>query len=295
MNIFDIQRGSYHDGPGIRTVVFLKGCNLSCTWCQNPESQAVKPQMMFYSELCGGCGKCVESCSSDALYLEDKVIRYNEKKCRFCRKCVEACCYEARTFSGRDVPEHEILKEVLKDEQMYRISGGGLTLSGGEPLLQASRCRLLLEAVKSRGIHTLIETAGNVRWQCLEEVLPYTDSIFMDLKHLDEKMHRIYCGCSNQTILENIRRLAKENVDLTVRTPVIPEVNDSEEDIRSMAGFLRECGVKKYELLTFHTLGANKYTALGERYVWKNKEMLTREKMESLRRAAWEEGGYAYE
>lgn len=284
MRIFDIQRGSFHDGPGIRTVIFLKGCNMSCSWCQNPESQSGQTEMMFYENMCGHCSMCVDVCPTKVLSIGGEKIHYNPQKCILCRKCEDECCYGARYFVGKEVNEDEILREVLEDKEMYRISGGGLTLSGGEPLLQARSCKCLLEKAKAEGIHTLIETAGNVEWKCFEEILPYTDTIYIDLKVLDEKKHKNYCGCSNSRILFNIEKLHYTGITMKVRVPIIPGVNDDEKSIQQIADFLQEKGIKRCQLMPFHNLGSNKYTALGKKYVWSSYKTPSKTTMNSLKR-----------
>lgn len=290
MKVFDIQRGSFHDGPGIRTVVFLKGCNMSCTWCQNPESVSGQMQMMYYETMCSKCGECVEICPAKALYLENGQVHYDASKCTLCRKCEDVCCYDARYFVGDEISEEDIFQEVMEDREMYRISGGGLTLSGGEPLLQPRACRRLLKLAKEQKIHTLIETAGNLEWGCFEEVRPFTDQFYIDLKMMDEDMHKKYCGCSNNRILFNIEKLQYAGMNIKVRTPVVPGVNDDEESIRQIALFLRKIGVRDYQLMPFHSLGNNKYTALGKQYEWKDGKTPSQEKMEILRNIARREG-----
>lgn len=284
LNVFDIQRGSYHDGPGIRTVVFLKGCNLSCFWCQNPESQDTKKQVLFYKSRCVECGACVEICPSKCYEVTEEGIVYHRENCIGCGACIPGCCGEALEMSGKMMSVDDVLAEIMKDEAYYRLSGGGMTVSGGEPLLQAEPLKELLKKAKEAGINTAIETAANVGNKVLEEVLPLVDFIFIDLKLLDSELHRKYCGCKNDKIIDNIKRVAEKGLDLTIRTPVIPGVNDDENVIREMALFVKKLGVKNYELLPFHKMGGNKYKALGLDYAANSLETISKNKIDELKK-----------
>ena len=248
--IFDIQRFSIYDGPGIRTNVFFKGCNLRCLWCHNPESQSMKNQLMFYSNKCVGCGKCAEICKNTFT-----------QNCTACGKCVAVCDREARKITGRTVSVDEIVNEVLKDRAFYETSGGGVTLSGGEPLLQIDFAVEILKRCKQNGINTAIETAANVPWSSFEKILPYVDNVLCDIKCVDEEKHRKFTGVSNRTILENAEKLKKENVNLVFRMPVIPTLNDSE--VEAVSKF---AGDTPLELLAYHKTGSDKYKALGVEY-----------------------------
>ena len=194
-NIFDIQRNSFVDGPGIRTTVFFKGCNLHCTWCHNPESQSAKPEMMFYKNKCTGCGKCREKCPN-AL-----------EKCELCGKCTIYCPHDAREICGKEYTVDEVLKEILKDKTFYDNSGGGVTFSGGECMLQIDFLEEILKECKKNGIHTAVDTAGHVPFEFFERIIPYTDLFLYDVKCFDSDKHRQYTGVENQLILKNLKRL----------------------------------------------------------------------------------------
>lgn len=284
MNIFDIQHSSYHDGPGIRTVVFLKGCNLRCFWCQNPESQNRKRELMCYPELCIGCRKCEAVCLEECHEFRGEEHIFLREKCIRCGSCAENCYAEALVMNGKMVEEADILVEILKEEELFRISGGGVTLSGGEPLLQPDACRVLLEKVKHEKINTLIETAGNVPWENFEEILPCTDFFFYDVKLMDHERHQSCCGVSNEYILENLVKLSERTEKVTVRMPVIPGVNDNAEEIRALAEFVTEkTRIRDIQLLPFHRLGKGKYDALGREYEAAHLKSPSGEKMEQLR------------
>ena len=248
--IFDIQRNSFVDGPGIRTTVFFKGCNLRCKWCHNPESQSFEKQMMFYKDKCTGCGKCREVCPNHL------------QSCDFCGKCELYCPADARKVCGREYTPAEVFAEVIKDKAFYDNSGGGVTFSGGECMLQLDFLCEILEKCKSAGIHTAVDTAGNVPWESFEKILPFTDLFLYDIKAFDAELHRKGTGVSNELILENLKNLSGR-ADIIVRIPVIGGYNDNDEEIRQIADFLKQIKIIKAELLPYHAMGEHKYTALG--------------------------------
>ena len=251
--IFDIQRNSFVDGPGIRTTVFFKGCNLKCAWCHNPESQSAKPQMMFYKDKCTGCGKCKSVCP------------YHLEQCELCGKCTLYCPVDARKVCGKEHTVDEVLKEVLKDKAFYETSGGGVTFSGGECMLQIDFLAEILKKCKENGIHTAVDTAGHIPFESFEKILPYTDLFLYDIKIFDSQKHKQYVGVSNELILENLKKLFERKAKLWIRIPVIPDVNDSIEEIQKMKDFLKTIGTaEKIELLPYHAMGENKYRAIGK-------------------------------
>lgn len=238
--IFDIARNSYVDGPGIRTTVFLKGCNLKCAWCHNPESQIVKKQMMFYKNKCIGCGKCKEVCP------------YNLERCDFCGKCELFCAREARKICGKEMTVEEIFAEIIKDKTFYDNSGGGVTFSGGECMLQSGFLAKILKKCKEADIHTAVDTAGYVSFESFEKVLPYTDLFLYDVKSMNSEIHQKFVGVDNELILENLAKLLKIGAKVWVRVPIIPTVNDTEEEmIRLKAFLLRNGEPEKTELLHY--------------------------------------------
>ena len=250
---FDIQRNSFVDGPGIRTTVFFKGCNLKCAWCHNPESQSAKPQMMFYKDKCTGCGKCKSVCP------------YHLEQCELCGKCTLYCPVDARMVCGKEHTADEVLKEVLKDKAFYETSGGGVTFSGGECMLQIDFLVEILKKCKENGIHTAVDTAGHIPFESFEKILPYTDLFLYDIKIFDSQKHKQYVGVSNELILENLKKLFERKAKLWIRIPIIPDVNDSIEEIQKIKDFLKTIGTaEKIELLPYHAMGENKYRAIGK-------------------------------
>lgn len=287
LNVFDIQRGSYHDGPGIRTVVFLKGCNLSCHWCQNPESQSVHTDIMYFKNKCIGCGACAEVCPCGCISLIPEGLQISRAACKHCGLCADHCYSGALERVGKMMTPEEVLDIVRKDQHMYKLSRGGMTLSGGDPLLQSSDCLTLLQLAKEEGIDTAIETAGNVRWDIFASLLPYLNHVIMDLKTLNEEKHQAYCGVSNKRIMDNLRKLScMEGFDILIRTPVIPKVNDRPEDIEEIATFLKQCGLTKYELLPYHEFGLYKYEALGKTCKMEKGIEITKDQIQTLRKIA---------
>lgn len=252
--VFDIQRASFVDGPGIRTTVFFKGCNLRCAWCHNPEIQSARVEMLFHENRCTKCGKCKVLCP------------YSLKKCDFCGKCSLYCPQDSREICGKKYTAEEVLYEVVKDLAVYESSGGRVTFSGGECMLQIDFLEAVLKACKSRGIHTAVDTAGQVPFDYFERVIPFTDLFLYDVKCFDSEKHRQYTGAPNGLILSNLEKLLNTGKDVWVRIPIIPTVNDSEEELLEIKNLLLSFSYpKKVELLPYHALGAHKYAALGKR------------------------------
>jgi pyruvate formate lyase activating enzyme len=267
--IFNIQRFSVHDGPGIRTTVFLKGCPLRCLWCDNPESQQLEAQMVFWSERCIHCDACLSICPESALEVDAKGNRrWLLEQCTLCGRCTEVCYAGALEQIGRRATVGEVLAEVEADRRFYEQSGGGVTLSGGEPLGQPSFSRGLLQAIHERGIHTAIETSGYGAWSVWLELLPHLDLILYDLKELDPERHQMMTGVSNRLILDNLRQLADTGKKVIVRRPVIPGYNDSPESIHALARFVSSLQtIEEIDLLPYHRFGRAKYDRLGKEYV----------------------------
>ncbi len=265
--VFNIQRFSIHDGPGIRTTVFLKGCNLRCFWCHNPESINPGPELQLFLQKCIGCGKCFEICPVNAHQVIDGQRVFLREICSGCGKCAEFCYAEALVMAGEEMTVEEVVEEVEKDKAFYDNSGGGVTLSGGEALLQKDFAKAILIESKKRGLHTVVDTAGNVPWQLFEEVLPYVDLFLYDIKVLDDKKHRRATGVGNERILDNFSKLAMAGKDICIRIPVIPNLNDNKEEMEKMAAFIKGLnGIHTVELLPFHGLGEGKYESLGMEY-----------------------------
>lgn len=267
--IFDIVRNSFVDGPGIRTTVFFKGCNLSCAWCHNPESQEHSPQMMFYKDKCIGCGKCLEVCK-------------NPDNCILCGKCTFYCPADARKICGKEYTVDEVFAEIIKDKAYYDNSGGGVTFSGGECMLQIDFLTEILKKCKENGIHTAVDTAGHIPFEHFERILPYTDLFLYDIKILDSEKHKKYVGVDNYLILDNLKKLFENNANIWIRIPVIENVNDSTEEMEKIKDFLNQNGKNaKIELLPYHSIGENKYYAIGRKS--QNFSTPSKEKIEELK------------
>ena len=265
--IFDIQRFSIHDGPGIRTTVFLQGCNLKCFWCHNPESQPPGPQIQFFPDKCILCRQCSEVCPEHAQLVLDGKRVFVRDLCTICGLCVETCFARALVIKARTMSVEQVLAEVERDRDYYENSHGGVTFSGGEPALQKDFLVELLRASKQHGLHTAVDTAANLPWPTIEELVPYTDLFLVDIKAFDEETHRRSTGAGNERILQNLHLLRAAGAAVWVRVPVIPGYNDNAAELGQIAGFLAGLkGIQRVELLPFHHLGAGKYDSLGLAY-----------------------------
>ena len=269
--VFNIQTYCIHDGPGIRTTVFLKGCPLRCIWCANPESNTVKPQLMTYSSKCTGCGKCVGACPNNAIKvvwnseLEKAYAVTVRSKCTDCGKCVSACYQEARELAGTMRTVRSVIDQVKRDKLIFDGSGGGMTISGGEALMHADFSANLFAAAHAEGIHTTVESCSFASPEVIDKVFRHVDLGYLDVKHMDSEKHREYTGVGNEQILENIRHVAVEmKIPVVIRVPTIPGCNDDEENIRKTAQFALEIGAQKVHLLPYHRLGESKRDSLGE-------------------------------
>ncbi len=268
--IFDIERFRNEDGPGIRTIIFFKGCPLRCDWCSNPFGLAPAPQLVVNQERCVGCGNCVAVCP-DVNRLVNQTVRADFSKCRTCGKCVPVCPVGARKIMGKEYTVHDLFQEVAKDAAFYRRSGGGVTLSGGEVLLQYEAAADLLKRCRKNYISTCIETSAFAPWEQLEQVARYCDYVFVDLKHTDDMKHKERVGVSNKLILSNIQRLcsyaAERETVVIVRKPIIPDYNDDDAETIRTAEFLSHlAGSPEINLLPYHNFGESKYEMIGLTY-----------------------------
>lgn len=288
--ITNIQGYSIHDGPGIRTVVFLKGCSLSCAWCANPECISPEVQVGFIKNLCAGCGECIRVCPENAITYDPAKHRIDETRCTACLKCVEGCLYNALVRYGREMDAAEVFEEVRRDRMFYG-DDGGVTASGGEPLLRAGFVRELFELCKSDGIGTCVETSGNVAPERLLEVLPVTDHLLFDLKLMDPELHRRYTGQSNDVILQNARLASARGADILFRIPLIPTVNDTAENIAKTAEFVKSLpAAPAVQIMPYHRLGDSKYKALGITYTLPHLKVMKQEELEAVQQAYLKEG-----
>lgn len=285
--ISNIQRYSVNDGYGIRTIVFLMGCTMRCAWCQNPETISARPGLMFMPDLCTACGACTAVCPNGATICPDGRTGVERDRCKECFLCVKECYFGARKASSHEWSVEQVVKEVLKDEVFFRNSAGGLTLSGGEALMSSGFCREVLRRVHDEeGLHTAIETAGNVPYSAFAEVLPYTDLFLYDIKLLDEKAHKKWTGVSNKLILANLNRLLDSKAEIIVRIPLLAGINDGRE-FNAIADYVSTLsGVKELHILPYHTLGESKYNHLGMTYPLPEVKEENEEEVERCRRYA---------
>jgi pyruvate formate lyase activating enzyme len=264
--VFDIQRYSLHDGPGLRTNVFLKGCGLSCRWCSNPEAKNPRPEIAFFQNSCFLCGDCIPVCTEGAILFEDGHITWDRLKCNQCGQCAEVCLSHAFSLIGREMTAGAVIADVLRDAVFYS-GNGGLTLTGGEPIMQPVFAGAILRLAKSEGIHTAIETCGAVSWENIKRLLPYLDLVLFDIKHVNREVHRYFTGASNAIILDNLRRTVQAGANVVVRVPLIPGFNDDIESLTGIAEFVQRLQVvREVHVLAYHTLGRAKYRALGLPY-----------------------------
>lgn len=296
--VFDIQRYCVHDGPGIRTTVFLKGCSLRCFWCHNPESLSPRPQLITYPHKCIGCGKCGALCPNRCFGGAAGPAALNRAACRACGACAKTCYAGALVMSGKTWRVDEVMKQVLTDAVFYKNSGGGMTCSGGEPLAQADFTAELFAAARENGVHTALDTAGNVDFSRFEQALPWTDLVLFDFKAADPGLHEQGTGSRNERILANLERLAGSGdfqVPVWIRIPVIPGFNNTRDNMEATAAFLKKLPrVRRLELLPYHQLGASKYEGLGMSYGHRDLAPPTKGEMASLA-AAFEGSHYTVE
>lgn len=280
--IINIQKYSIHDGPGIRTTIFFKGCPLSCWWCHNPESQNPRQEIMFFEERCTGCGLCAKKCPQKAIIIEKGYPVVDEHKCSLCRKCTDFCPNNARQYVGKEVTVSELMKEVMKDEVFYEESGGGVTFSGGEPLIHIDFLNEVLKKCKEKGVHTAVDTSGCVPWESFEKIFDKVDLFLYDIKHMDNEKHIKYIGSENTNILENLKMLSDRGCKIFVRMPIIAGVNDDEDHIADAIKFLSKLKVEQVNLLPYHKMGMDKYKRLKKTYMLSGSEMPSDKVMEEI-------------
>lgn len=289
--VFNIQRFSIHDGPGIRTTVFMKGCPLRCLWCSNPESQGGSPELIVRDINCKGCGACAAACPRGAITLsreEGRTIHWD--KCDGCLQCVDACIYNSLNRCGQFMGMSEVLDEVIRDEAFYRNSGGGITVSGGEAMSQPDFVLNLLEASRERGLHTALDTTGHTAWERLEGVMPFVDLILWDIKHLDTREHKKATGVGNERILDNLEKASGLGKTIWLRIPLIAGFNDAFEHIRELTVLGKKTKAEKISLLPYHEGGKSKSGQLGRPYPFPEGKTPSDEHIEHLKRRIEAEG-----
>jgi pyruvate formate lyase activating enzyme len=285
--IFDIKKFSIHDGPGIRTTVFLKGCSLSCWWCHNPEGRTSREELILRQDRCIACRACVEACDRGAVPPDGGAVVTSREQCAACGACVEVCYAGARELVGRKVTVADVMAEVERDLPFYDQSGGGVTFSGGEPLSQPAFLHALLKACEARGLHTVLDTCGFAAWEVLDSVRAYVDLFLYDLKLMDDARHREVTGVSNKPILHNLSRLSREGHRIILRVPVIPEVNDDQANMRQIARFAAALpSLRRVDLLPYHRIGRDKYQRLGKDCLMPEVDPPTRERVRDMARVA---------
>lgn len=282
--IFDIKRFAVHDGPGIRTTIFLKGCSLQCQWCHNPESIHRYPELFINAERCIGCNTCVAVCPNGAHRLTSTGKKsFDRNQCTTCGQCVEHCYAGALLMAGRYVTIEDVMAVIREDATFYALSNGGITLSGGEPLVQDKFAVALLQQAKSEAFHTALDTSGHVDWDVFERALPFLDLVLYDLKHIDPVLHQQYVGASNRRILMNLRKLSRRRVPIEIRMPIIPTINDAYDDIESAALFLVSLkSLQSVRLLAYHRFAASKYRSVGRVNCMPNVPVPTREQLQNI-------------
>ena len=274
--VFNIQRYSIDDGPGVRTTVFFKGCPLTCDWCSNPESQNPIPEVSWRYTSCKQCGTCVNACPEKALTLGDGDIRVEHKKCKLCGKCVDVCLQEALSISGKQMTVDEVFNVVKRDFDYYEASGGGVTASGGEILGQADFVSALFKKCREENIGTCADTSGFGDPAALKKILQHADIVLYDLKHMDPGEHTRACGQSNELILSNLGTAFKSDAEVVVRVPLIPEYNTSDEALNAIAQAVCELARdSEVNIMPYHRYGANKYRMLGKTYLLEDLRELT--------------------
>jgi pyruvate formate lyase activating enzyme len=283
--VFNIQRYSIDDGPGVRTTVFLKGCPLTCPWCSNPESWNPLPEVAWRYTSCKKCGTCVETCPLGIITLDEDGVHIDRNSCDRCGKCVESCVQEALRMSGTKMTVEEVYNVVKRDMDYYKLSGGGLTCSGGEILMQADFVAELFKRCRKNDIHTCADTSGLGSKQAMEKILAYTDLVYYDLKHMDAAEHKRICGQSNDLILRNLALVVERGIPMVIRVPLIPGYNDSDENITAMAKTVAELAKETtINILPYHRYGENKYRMIDMKYQLKDVRYPTEKELDRAKR-----------
>ncbi len=290
--IFDIKRYAIHDGPGIRTTIFLKGCSLRCQWCQNPEGQETNPEIILRSSRCSPeCRECVSVCPQDAISKDRSSIEIDKAKCDLCAKCEEVCVYDALEVVGKEVTVQELMDEIEKDKIFFDESGGGITFSGGEPLMQMEFLEALLKEIKKKNIHVALDTSGYVSFKDLDRISDKVDLFLYDLKIMDDKKHEKYTGVSNKLIHDNLRKLTERGNSVAVRIPLVSGINDDDQSIQMFVDFLQSLkNINQISLLSYHSGGREKYKRLRKEKLPKTFHSPSAERIEEIEKTLADSG-----
>ncbi len=279
INVFNIEKFATHDGPGIRTTVFLKGCSLHCPWCANPESWSSKPTLLYDQRKCVSCKACVASCTQKAITF-DQNWQWDSTQCLRCRACTQSCLTRALRFAGETMAVDDVVKEIMKDKEYFDNSNGGITVSGGEPFLQADALTELLKECKMQGLHTAVETTGNVPMSEIEKALPYIDLFLYDVKHLDVNKLLEVTGGRSEYIFNNLEMLAQRDpAKVIIRVPVIPGFNANHEVLCQIIDYAKKLNVPEVNLLPYHSLGKNKWEQMNRDYIYKDLKMMEKSEL----------------
>lgn len=284
--ILNIQKYSLHDGDGIRTTVFFKGCPLECIWCHNPESQAYNKEVLYNEEKCTKCEVCIDKCPHKAIYIDDNNICLNKKNCEFCETCIDYCLNNAREIVGKTYEIKDLMKEIVKDMMFYEESGGGVTLSGGEVMTQdINYIKTVASLCKEKGISVAIDTCGYAKFENYEAILPFVDTFLYDIKLIDEEKHKLFTNKSNDLILGNLTKLSENGANINIRIPLIEGINVDKEniEIKKIIDFIKPLNIKKVNLLPYHNIGMHKYKKLYMNYEGQNLSRPSDEKLEEIK------------